>query len=57
MSARIFSRRDFLKSTAVFGGSLLIRPLTRRFHLQAEQKRIYLAPDDHTDYFWSAGEF
>jgi alpha-mannosidase len=21
-----------------------------------EQKRIYIAPDDHTDYFWTAGE-
>jgi len=61
MPGKTFSRRDFLKSTAVFGGSLLIRPLTQRFNtrtlsLQAGQKRIYLAPDDHTDYFWSAGE-
>ena len=22
----------------------------------ADQKRVYIAPDDHTDYFWSAGE-
>ncbi len=56
-----YSRRDFLKNTAVFGGSLLINRLTGRFDhrlvsMQGGPKRIYIAPDDHTDYFWSAGE-
>ena len=61
MTGRKFSRRDFLKGSAVFGGSLLIPRLPRHFlsgtfSLQTGQKRIYLAPDDHTDYFWTAGE-
>lgn len=24
--------------------------------LSAQQKRVYIAPDDHTDYWWSASE-
>ena len=25
-------------------------------NLSAQQKKIYLAPDDHTDYMWSSNE-
>ena len=61
------SRRDLLKGgLATAGGTLLARaakavglpivdpPLHAR--PQADPKRIYIAPDDHTDYFWSGNE-
>jgi alpha-mannosidase len=56
-----FSRRDFVKSAAAVGGGVLIQPWMKHFHprtfsLEDGRKRIYIAPDDHTDYFWSAGE-
>ena len=51
------SRRDFLRAgTALFGGVFFSRFLKRGSFGQVSGKRIYLAPDDHTDYFWSAGE-
>ncbi|MFT3893231.1 MAG: hypothetical protein QM730_16500 [Anaerolineales bacterium] len=56
------TRRDFIKGGSMaLGGGLLARlldklPLTSAL-AQTLTKRIYLAPDDHTDYFWAGGEF
>jgi alpha-mannosidase len=55
------SRRGFLRGgVAAAIGVWVVRidralgaPLAR---LQGNPKRIYLAPDDHTDYFWSGNE-
>ncbi len=58
---RIISRRNFIKSSAVmlagaaFSGYLLKQKPMLGF-AQTPSKRIYIAPDDHTDYFWTAGE-
>ncbi|MFT3893232.1 MAG: hypothetical protein QM730_16505 [Anaerolineales bacterium] len=58
-----FTRRDFLLSgAAMIGGTLFSRFINRaesglgKWIKQLSGKRIYIAPDDHTDYFWSAGE-
>lgn len=32
--------------------SLFLAP----YHVKAQQKKIYIAPDDHTDYMWTANE-
>jgi alpha-mannosidase len=54
------SRRKFIKSVSLlFLGGLL--PIVRKTGLFpgsdiSSLKQIYIAPDDHTDYFWSAGE-
>ncbi len=37
-------------------GVCLILVLIMTGNLHAQQKKIYLAPDDHTDYMWSANE-
>jgi len=55
------TRREFLKGGAlVFGSAMFTRFADRSSALfdfsQTTVKRIYIAPDDHTDYFWSAGE-
>ncbi len=54
----ISRRRFLLASAATLAGAMLVRlehvtghPL---FSTSAVQKHIYLAPDDHTDYFWTA---
>ena len=53
------SRRGFLRS---LGTLMLAAPAVRGdtwrllSAFRQSRKRIYLAPDDHTDYFWSAGE-
>ncbi|MBN1312195.1 MAG: glycoside hydrolase [Anaerolineae bacterium] len=56
------SRRTLLKG----GITLLTTSILTRFApiyqpflqaaIQADRKRIYIAPDDHTDYLWTAGE-
>lgn len=35
---------------------LLVLMLTSAIAARAEQKRIYIAPDDHTDYMWTGNE-
>lgn len=54
------SRRGLLKgSLALVAGSLLSRAagaLLAAATWQVSPKRIYIAPDDHTDYLWTAGE-
>lgn len=50
------TRRDFLKSGMVLLSGALASCYTHVFAGLKAQKRIYLAPDDHTDYFWSGGE-
>jgi alpha-mannosidase len=53
------TRRDFLQTGMVFlGGAVLPRFLkdlgTIDFLQESTGKRIYIAPDDHTDLFWTA---
>lgn len=36
--------------------ALLVAALFSSVNLTAQQKRIYIAPDDHTDYVWTADE-
>ncbi len=61
MASFLISRRNLLKGAmTLLSGSILARlpdwlPLPAAMS-QTAPKRIYLAPDDHTDYFWSAGE-
>ncbi len=51
------SRRSFLKMSATLPISVLLPDSTNSADLlQTIRKRIYIAPDDHTDYFWSGGE-
>ncbi len=55
------SRRGFLKSGVVAVVGALTARIDRIFGtslaaLQSDPKRIYLAPDDHTDYFWSGDD-
>lgn len=55
------TRRAFLKGSlsvlgGVFAGKLLGKNQHYPFLSPTASKRIYIAPDDHTDYFWSAGE-
>jgi hypothetical protein len=54
------SRRDFLNGSAfVAGAALAVLVTGARGAMpdrQANPKRIYLAPDDHTDYFWTADD-
>ncbi|CAB5090497.1 Alpha-mannosidase (EC [Olavius algarvensis associated proteobacterium Delta 3] len=59
------TRRDFMKHVGVLTGGMTLSPFL--FHhlighgagvvyAQEDPKRIYIAPDDHTDYFWKADE-
>lgn len=50
------SRREFLKFNLLAAAAALLPRGLRRALAPLDTKRIYLAPDDHTDYFWSAGE-
>jgi alpha-mannosidase len=51
------SRRSFLKLSATLPISVLLPDSTNSADLlQTIRKRIYIAPDDHTDYFWSGDE-
>jgi alpha-mannosidase len=55
------SRRGFLFTAAATATGLLFAKLERvagrpLLPAPAAQKRIYLAPDDHTDYMWTADE-
>ena len=55
------SRRGFLKrSAAAVVGALTVKIDgvfgTSLASFQSDPKRIYLAPDDHTDYFWSGDD-
>jgi alpha-mannosidase len=57
------SRRTFLKGGALLAVSTLVgdydqssAQVTPPTAPSATAKRIYIAPDDHTDYFWSADE-
>lgn len=54
------SRREFLKVSTVLamGAQLpaLVSACSMPPTVVAERKRIYIAPDEHTDYFWSADE-
>ena len=61
MKSTQITRREFLKGTlATMGGAVAIQfsrglPYLQPF-VSLQSKRIYIAPDDHTDYFWKAGE-
>ena len=52
------SRRDFLRGSALATSAALAALVTGARGAmpdpQAAPKRIYLAPDDHTDYYWTA---
>ena len=54
-----WSRRDFYRSSAFVASAALAAIVTGARGAmpdpQANPKRIYLAPDDHTDYYWTAG--
>lgn len=50
------SRREFLKGNLLTSAAILLPRFLKQMHASQETKRIYLAPDDHTDYFWSGGE-
>jgi len=55
------TRRDFLRNGSMFLGGVLLTRLLNKLSLtvalaQTITKRIYIAPDDHTDYFWTADE-
>ena len=55
------SRRGFLKGSAITAIGVLAAKIDRAMgaplaRLLLDPKRIYLAPDDHTDYLWSANE-
>ncbi|NDJ85668.1 MAG: glycoside hydrolase [Chloroflexi bacterium] len=51
------SRRGFLRSIAgIVAGYLLPWLPSGTGQAQDDPKRIYIAPDDHTDYFWTADE-
>ncbi len=50
------TRRDFLHSGMVFFSGAVLSRFNEICTAIKTQKRIYLALDDHTDYFWSAGE-
>ncbi len=64
MGKKVFfrlSRRDLLKRSVLGLGGLVFTKLSQGLSIvsafaQINPKRIYIAPDDHTDYFWSAGE-
>lgn len=53
---RILTRREFLKNGTILLSGILATCYTRVFVGLSSQKRIYIAPDDHTDYYWSGGE-
>ncbi len=52
-----WGRRAVLRGAVAAAGAVMLRSLHRAFGArvaaQSVPKRIYLAPDDHTDYFWS----
>lgn len=59
------SRRSFLKGAGVFYVSRWLpsldflsdpNALQTLYAAQPERKRVYIAPDDHTDYFWAGDE-
>lgn len=55
------SRRDFLKSGSLILTNLLVYPILKpvdplNILAPDDRKRIYIAPDDHTDYFWAGSE-
>ncbi len=55
------NRRSFLKGSAVLLSGAVLSRYVYKYDLipgsaQSYAKRIYIAPDDHTDYYWSAGE-
>lgn len=53
----LLSRRTFLKAgAALLASPLLVKCGGAITPGQAAPKRIYIAPDDHTDYFWAADE-
>jgi alpha-mannosidase len=58
---RPLKRREFFRKSLSLAAIGLLPRLPQRFPAVPYRppkllKRIYLAPDDHTDYFWSAGE-
>jgi alpha-mannosidase len=60
-SQRGLSRRGFLFTAAATATGLLLARFERvagrsLFPANSAQKRIYIAPDDHTDYMWTADE-
>jgi alpha-mannosidase len=56
----LVTRRDVLKGGSAIVLSTLVQTATGGGKIlvwaQGDPKRIYIAADDHTDYFWSAGE-
>lgn len=52
---KFLSRRSFLKAGILLSVAPWISHFIKIGSIQ-NQKRIYIAPDDHTDYFWTAGE-
>lgn len=61
MCAATVARRDVLKYTVAVIAGLVMGSYPLSAHgteatTDRATKRIYIAPDDHTDYLWSAGE-
>lgn len=57
----LLSRRSFLKKNLELLGGLVLAGLSGAVpriptHVPQTPKRIYIAPDDHTDYMWTADE-
>jgi alpha-mannosidase len=50
------SRRQVLKLGAGAVAGMALNPLPFGLRLQSGPKRIYIAPDDHTDYLWAGDE-
>jgi alpha-mannosidase len=50
------SRREFLKTGLILTASALLPGIVKTVDSPTAIKRIYIAPDDHTDYMWTADE-
>ncbi len=50
------NRRSFFKGSLALAASTLLLRAAKAIRAVPVTKRIYIAPDDHTDYFWTAGE-
>jgi alpha-mannosidase len=53
---KVLSRRNFLKGSLALTAFALLMRVFKVARADPPIKRIYIAPDDHTDYFWTAGE-
>jgi alpha-mannosidase len=60
-NSSLLSRRQMLQGSGLLLSGVLLNQLTGAFGLpvsaaQVNPKRLYIAPDDHTDYMWTADE-